>query len=170
MGERLHVAGIFRLAATVIALAGIGLIAAGGARGPMALTGFALFCAAMAALDGLYRERFGFRQLAILLGWFAVGIGLWTLAAVALMRMLEMGPAPELRSLFIVAASCAVGAAAGALLAITLRTRGGEAVRTKLEGFGRRVGAAVSRRDEPRRGPPSGAAPPKRPAGPGPGG
>ena len=156
--------------AAVAAVAGIGLIAAGGARGPMALAGFALFCGAMAALDGVYRERFGFRQLAILFGWFAVGIGLWTLAVAGLMRILGMRLAPELRSLFIVAATCAVGAAAGALLAITMRSRGGDVVRTKLEGFGRRVGAAVSRRDEPRRGPRSGAARPRPPAGPRPGG
>ncbi len=159
----------FRLAGTAIAFTGIGLIAVGGARGPMALTGFALFCAAMAALDGLYRDQFGFRQLAILLGWFAVGIGLWTLAAAGLMRMLEMRLAPELRSLFILAAACTAGAAAGALLAITLRTRGG-AWRTRLEGFGSRVGSAVSRPDERRRGPRPAAEPPTRPAGPAPGG
>jgi hypothetical protein len=170
MVERLHIAGLFRWAAAIIAVAGIGLIASGGARGPMALAGFALFCAGMAALDGLYRDRFGLRQLAILLGWFAVGIGLWTLAAAALMRMLGMRLAPELRSLFILAAACAAGAAAGALLAITLRTRSGGVLRTKLVGFGRRVGSAVSRRDEPLRDSPSGAERPRRPAGPAPGG
>ena len=169
MAERLHLPGLFRLAGAVAALVGLGLIAGTGARGPTALAGFAVFCAAIAGLDGLYRERFGFRQLAILLGWFAVGIGLWTLAAAALMRMLGMGLAPELRSLFVVAAACAVGAAAGALLAITLRSRGGDAL-TRFVGFGGRVGSAVSRRDGPRRDPPSGAERPRRPAGPARGG
>ena len=164
MAERLHLPGLFRLAAAVAALAGIGLIAWTGARGPTALAGFAVFCTAIAGLDGLYRQRFGFRQLAILLGWFAVGIGLWTLAAAALMRMLGMRLAPELRSLFVVAAVCALGAAAGALLAITLRSRRGGAM-TRLVGFGGRLGSAVSRRDGPRRGPPSGAERPRRPAG-----
>ena len=160
----------FRLTGAAIALAGMGLIAGGGARGPMALWGFAVFCFAMAALDGLYRRRFGFRQIAILLGWFAVGIGLWTLAAAALMRMLEIRFAPEFRSLFIVAAACAAGSAAGALLTITLRGRAGDMLREKLEGFGRRVGSAVSRRGESRRVPQSGAEPPRRPAEPAQGG
>lgn len=169
MPERLHVAGVFRLAAVVIALAAIGLIAVAGARGPMALGGFALFCAAMAVLDGLYRDGFGFRQIAILFGWFAVGVGLWTLATAGLMRMLGMRLGPEVRTLFILSATCAAAAAAGALLTITLRSRRGE-VRTRLEGFGKRVGSAVSRRGEPRRGPPTGAGRPTRPAGRGRGG
>lgn len=170
MTERLNVAGVFRLVAVVCALAGIGLIAVAGARGHVALGGFALFCASMAGLDGLYRGRFGFRQLAILLGWFAVGIGLWTLATVALMRMLEMRVAPELRTLFVLAAACAAGAAVGALLAVMLRSRMGDALKTRLVGFGKGVGAAVSRRDGPQGGPSSGAGRSRRPAGPGRGG
>ena len=167
---RLHIPGLFRLAAAVSALGGIGLIVGAGARGPMALAGFAVFCAAIACLDGLYREGFGFRQLAILIGWFAVGVGLWTLAATGLMRMLGMDSAPELRTLFILAAACATGAVAGALLAMTLRSRGGGAWRTRLEGFGGRVGSAVSRRDERRRDRPSASGRPRRPAGPARGG
>jgi len=163
----------FRLivaAGVVLALAGLGLIAAGGGRGSMALSGFAIFCFAMAALDGLYRRRFGFRQIAILLGWFAVGIAVWTMVAAALMRMLELRFAPELRSLFIVAAACAAGSAAGALLTITLRGHAGDVLRTRLVGFARRVGSVVSRRDEARRDQPSGAEPPRRPAEPAQGG
>jgi hypothetical protein len=156
----------FRLAGVVIALVGVGLIAGGGARGPMALWGFGMFCLGMAGLDGVYRRRFGFRQIAILLGWFAVGVGLWTLAAVGLVRMLEMPEPPELRTLFILSAACA----AGALLTITLRDRRRSAVKTRLEGFGKRVGSAVSRRDGPRPGSQSVAERPKRPAEPAQGG
>ena len=155
--------------AALAALAGLGLIAGGGARGPMALWGFGMFCLAMAALDGIYRGWFGFRQIAILLGWFAVGVGLWALAAVGLVRILEMPEPAELRTLFIVSAACAAGAAAGALLTITFRDRQG-AMRTRLEGFGKRVGSAVSRRDGPRSGSRSAAERPRRPAEPAQGG
>jgi hypothetical protein len=154
----------------VIAFVGVGLIAGGGARGPIALGGFGMFCLGMAGLDGVYRGHFGFRQIAILLGWFGVGVGLWALAATGLVRILEMPSPPELRTLFVVAAACAAGAAAGALLTITFRDRRGGAVRTKLEGFGKRVGSAVSRRDEPRPGSTSVAERPTRPAEPGQGG
>ena len=156
----------FRLAGAVIALVGVGLIAGGGARGPTALVGFGMFCLGMAGLDGVYRGRFGFRQAAILLGWFAVGVGSWALAAAGLVRLLEMPSPPELRTLFILAAACAAGSAAGALLTITLRDRPGRAWKTRLEGFGKRVGSAVSRRDERRPGSPSGAERPRRPAEP----
>ncbi len=160
----------FRLAGGVIALVGVGLIVGGGARGSMALGGFGMFCLGMAGLDGVYRRRFGFRQLAIMLGWFAVGVGLWALVATGLTRLLEMPSPPELRTLFILSAGCAAGAAAGALLTITLRRRPRGAWKTRLEGFGKRVGSAVSRRDEPRSDSPSGAERPRRPAEPAQGG
>lgn len=160
----------FRLAGVVIALVGMGLIAGGGGRGPMGLTGFGMFCLGMAVLDGVYRRRFGFRQIAILLGWFGVGVGLWALAAAGLVKILEMPEPPELRTLFVLSAACAAGAAAGALLAITFRDRRGGAWKGRLEGFGRRVGSAVSRRDEPRSGSPPVAERPKRPVEPAQGG
>jgi hypothetical protein len=136
----------------------------------MALWGFGMFCLGMAALDGVFRGRFGFRQVAILLGWFAVGVGLWALAAAGLVRILEMPEPPELRTLFVLSAACAAGAAAGALLTITLRDRPRGGVRTRLEGFGKRVGSAVSRRDEPRSGSPPVAEQPRRPVEPAQGG
>lgn len=106
-----------RLAAVILALAGVGLIASTGARGPDALTGFGMFCLGMAALDGLYRGRFGFRQLAVFLGWLAVGMGAWVAVAKGFSQLLGLPLGGGLDALLIGSASCAAGSALSALLA-----------------------------------------------------
>lgn len=105
-----------RLAATALIVAGGGLVAAEAARGPASLTGFAMFCLGMAALDGLYRGRFGFRQVALLLGWLAAGMGLWAAFATALLRLLDLPVGGEVRTMLVASAACAAGSATSALL------------------------------------------------------
>ena len=156
-----------REAALAVTLIGMGLIAASGARGPGSLTGFGMFCFGMAALDGLHRASFGFRQVSLLLGIFAVGLGVWTAIATGLLVILELPVAPELRSLLIASAVCAAGSAASALLAVRspawLR---GRAAGTWLAGVGKRLFARASRLGAPRRDQPYDAGQPLRPAGP----
>lgn len=106
-----------RLAAVILALAGVGLIASTGARGPDALTGFGMFCLGIAALDGLYRGRFGFRQAAVFLGWMAAGMGLWVAVAIGFSELIGLHLLGGLDALLVASAACAAGATTSALLA-----------------------------------------------------
>ena len=154
----------FRLAALTVSLAGIGLIAEAGARGPRALFGFGLFCFGMAALDGLFRGRFGVRQPAIFLGFMGLGMGVWAFLASSLLELLELPVAAELRPLLIGSASCFAGSAAGALLTRT-RIRGRSGVLDRVGRAVRFLGGLI-RPGEPRRDPPYAAGQQWQPAGP----
>lgn len=139
-----------RLLAVLLALGGLALIALNLGYGVRALLGFGMFCFAMAALDGLFRLRFGFRQLAVFLGWMGVGMGVWAALATALMRILELPVVPETRTLIVAAAGCAAGCATASLLAVHARLAGGQSrMRTWVGAAGRRLIAAVRRPDVP---------------------
>lgn len=101
-----------------VVLFGMALVVASGARGARALIGFILFCLGMAALDGLHRDAFGFRQLSIFLGAFAVGLGMWSVIATGLLVAMDMRVPSIMRSLLVVSAASAAGCAAAALLAV----------------------------------------------------
>lgn len=143
-----------RLAAMALIVAGAGLVAAEGARGPASLTGFAMFCLGMAGLDGLYRGRVGFRQIALFLGWAAAGMGLWAAFATGLLRLLDLPVGGELRTMLVAAAVCAAGSATSALLYVRppswVRLK---AVWTKLGGLWQPLWDAASRLGGLRRDP-----------------
>lgn len=161
----------FRLAAIALTFGGAGLVAAAGARGPVSLAGFAMFCLGMAGLDGLYRGRFGFRQVALLLGWLAVGMGLWSVFATALLRLLDLPVAGELRTMFVASAVCAAGSATAALLYVrSPRWIREIRVWARIGSFAQGVWGAASRLGGLRHDPRFGAGRPWRPAGPARGG
>lgn len=140
-----------RLAAVILMFGGIGLIANASAHGPSALTGFGMFCLGIAALDGLYRGRFGFRQPAVLLGWLAVGMGAWALLARGLLGLLELPVGGVIDGMLIAAAACACGCAGASLLAV----RSPDWMRAErlagwFEAIRRRVPAAALRPGRPR--------------------
>lgn len=141
-----------RLGAVGVTIAGMALIAASGARGPRALLGLGMFCLGLAAQDGLYRRAFGFRQVSLFFGIAASALGLWSALATALLVLLELPVAPELRTLLVAAAGCAAGSAGMALLAVKspawLSVR---AIRGWMGGLSRRTVAGASRLGEPRR-------------------
>jgi hypothetical protein len=156
-----------RVGALALTLAGVGLIAAGGARGVTALTGFGLFCLGMAGFDGLYRGRLGFRQVALFLGPLALGIGLWAVVAAGLLGMLGLPVGPEVRRLVIAAGACAAASSMAALLAA--RAPGWALLRRVGEwifAVGRRVWKPANRPDEPRHDRRFAAEPQSPPAGP----
>jgi hypothetical protein len=154
----------FRLSALSVTLAGMGLVAASGARGLPAMVGFGMFCLGMAILDGLFRGRFGFRQAAIFLGSLGAGMGAWVVVATSLLDLLELPVGAELRSLLIASAVCAAGASGAAVLAVRpLRVQ----LLSRVRGVGRFFWGLVSRPGEPRaRDLGFGAGQPFRPAGP----
>lgn len=156
----------FREALIATTLIGMALIAASGVRGPFSLLGFGMFCLGMAALDGLHRRRFGFRQVALLLGIAAAGLGVWAALATGLLVLLELPVGPELRSLLIASASCAAGSAAAALLAVRSPAWVGEGVWGRIGGIGKRVFARARRLGGPRPARPYDAGRPLRQAGP----
>jgi hypothetical protein len=153
----------FRLSALSVTLAGMGLVAASGARGAPALVGFGMFCLGMAVLDGLFRGRFGFRQAAIFLGALAAGLGVWVVVATSLLELLELPVGVELRSLLIASAVCAAGASSAAVLSVRPpRAR----LVSRVRGSVRFLWGLASRPGEPRRDLGFGAGQPFRPAGP----
>ncbi len=150
-----------------IPLLGMAMVAFSGARGVTSLVGFGVFCLGIAALDGVHRRTFGFRQVAIFLGILAVGLGLWTALATGLLVLLHLPVATALRSLLVTAAACAAGSAAMALLAVRspewLR---GSAIGSWLGGAGTKAVSGLKRLGAARRGRSYDAGQPLRPAGP----
>lgn len=129
-----------RLAALIVAFAGAGLIANAGARGPASVSGFALFCLGMAALDALYRRRLGFRQAALFLGSMAAGLGLWAVVATGFSGLLDLPVSRAVEAVLIAAAGCAVGSVTAALLSVSRR-----GPRRWVGAIGRRLRGAVAR-------------------------
>jgi hypothetical protein len=155
----------YREAVIALTLVGMAMIAASGVRGPRSLLGFGVFCLGMAALDGLHRRRFGFRQVALFLGIAAAGLGVWAALATGLLVLLELPVGPELRYLLVASASCAAGSAATALLAVKSPAWIREGVWGRIGGIGKRVVVRARRLGERRPARPS-AGRPWRQAGP----
>jgi hypothetical protein len=139
----------FREAVVALTLIGMALIAASGARGSRALLGFGMFCLGIAALDGLHRRRFGFRQMALFLGIAAVGLGAWAALATGFLVLLELPVGPELRSLLVASASCAAGSAAAALLAVRSPAWLQGGVWDRIGGAAKRIFVRATRLGEP---------------------
>lgn len=152
-------------AMVALTLGGMALIAASGVRGPRALLGFGMFCLGMAALDGLHRGGFGFRQVALFLGIAAAGLGAWAALATGLLVLLELPVPSELRSLLIASASCAAGSAATAILAVR-SPAWLHRVWARIGGVGKGAFARAKRLGEPRPARPYDAGRPLRQAGP----
>ena len=152
-------------AATALTFAGALLIAEAGVRGPRSLVGFGMFSLGFVVFDGLYRGRFGLRQVSLFFGWLAAGIGAWAALVSALLVLLELPVGEEMRSLLIVAAACAATSAAAGLLSV--RSWGvGYRLRERVRTVAAWVSERVSRRTEPRPAPGFGSEQPWPPAGP----
>jgi hypothetical protein len=156
-----------QVAASALTFAGALLIAEAGVRGPRSLVGFGLFSLGFVAFDGLYRGRFGLRQVSLFFGWVAAGIGGWAVLVSALLVLLELPVGEEIRSLLIVAAACAATSSAAGLLSV--RSWGlGYRLRERVRAVGAWVSERVSRRTESSPAPGFGSEPPWPPAGPAP--
>ena len=152
-----------------ITLIGVALVVAAGARGPRALAGFSMFCVGMAALDGLWRSAFGFRQASLLLGIFAIGLGFWSAAATGLLIVMDLRVPSVMRTLLVVSAACAAGSAAAALLAVRSPAWMSWSAVAGWLGSLRRSARPLGdppRPDRPLRDRPVDAGPPLQPAGP----
>jgi hypothetical protein len=154
-----------QIVATALIFAGALLIVDAGVRGPRSLVGFGMFTLGFVGFDGLYRGRFGFRQVSMFFGWLAAGIGGWAVFVSTLLTVLELPVGAELRTLLIVAAACAAASAAAALLSV--RSWGvGHRLRERLRSATAWVSKRISRLDEPRPAQGFGSEQPWRPAEP----